>query len=211
MITSNRGLCGGYNTFIFKKAIARIIDLNNQGIVPKLLIVGKKGDAATVSRMPGAGANFNYTGTFVPMPDTITAKTVSAVTDEMLNLFLSGEVDKVEVLYSKFINLLTSQATIRSVLPLSPTGIEDPDDETFVLTSEEGKLKAERKKVDKKAAKNIENDVIFDQPPEVILNSMLPLYLSSQLLSMLFDSQASELSARMNAMQAATDNAKPRR
>jgi hypothetical protein len=57
-------------------------------------------------------------------------------------------------------------------------------------------------------AKEIESDVIFDQPPEVILNSMLPLYLNSQLLSLLFDAQASELSSRMIAMKAATDNAK---
>merc|ERR1712061_700934 len=56
-------------------------------------------------------------------------------------------------------------------------------------------------------AKNIEFDMIFDQPPATILNSMLPLYLNSQLLSVLYDAQASELSSRMTAMKAATDNA----
>uniref|UniRef100_A0A7S4QUQ7 F-ATPase gamma subunit n=1 Tax=Alexandrium monilatum TaxID=311494 RepID=A0A7S4QUQ7_9DINO len=50
-------------------------------------------------------------------------------------------------------------------------------------------------------------DVIFDQPPETILNAMLPLYLNSQILSLLYDAQASELSSRMTAMKAATDNA----
>merc|ERR1712080_679996 len=62
----------------------------------------------------------------------------------------------------------------------------------------------EAKKVD---AKEIEPDVIFDQTPETILNSMLPLYLNSQMLSILFEAQASELAARMTAMKAATDNA----
>merc|ERR1712190_423224 len=62
-------------------------------------------------------------------------------------------------------------------------------------------------KVGKVKAKEIEPDVIFDQPPATILNSMLPLYLNSQLLSILFDAQASELSSRMTAMKAATDNA----
>merc|ERR1712190_518457 len=62
-------------------------------------------------------------------------------------------------------------------------------------------------KVGKVKAKDIEPDVIFDQPPATILNSMLPLYLNSQLLSILFDAQASELSSRMTAMKAATDNA----
>merc|ERR1712050_58518 len=75
------------------------------------------------------------------------------------------------------------------------------------LTTEDGKLKVEKEKVKKAKAKDIENDVIFDQPPATILNSMLPLYLNSLLISLLYDAQASELSSRMNAMKAATDNA----
>merc|ERR1712187_339506 len=91
--------------------------------------------------------------------------------------------------------------------PLSPLGIEDPDDEAFKLTTEDGKLKAEKEKVKKTKAKDIEPDVIFDQPPATIINNMLPLYLNSLLISLLYDAQASELSSRMNAMKAATDNA----
>merc|ERR1712060_323272 len=123
------------------------------------------------------------------------------------NIFLSGEVDKVEVIYGKFFTLLKNSPSVRSLLPLSPTGIEDPEDETFTMTSEDGKLKVEKEKVEKVKAKQIESDVTFDQPPATILNSMLPLYLNSQLISILFDAQASELSSRMTAMKAATDNA----
>merc|ERR1712050_582340 len=101
----------------------------------------------------------------------------------------------------------SSEPTPRTILPLSATGIEDPQDETFKMTSEDGKLKVEKEKVKATKAKDIEPDVIFDQPPETILNSMLPLYLNSQLLSILFDASASELSSRMTAMKAATDNA----
>merc|ERR1712045_393346 len=100
-----------------------------------------------------------------------------------------------------------SEPTPRTILPLSATGIEDPEDETFKLTSEDGKLKVEKEKVKATKAKNIEPDVIFDQPPETILNSMLPLYLNSQILCILFECAASELAARMTAMKAATDNA----
>merc|ERR1712087_576081 len=99
------------------------------------------------------------------------------------------------------------ETSIKTLLPLSPTGIEDPEDETFKLTSEDGKLKVEKETKKKTKAKDIEPDVIFDQAPSTILNSMLPLYLNSLLISLLFDAQASELSARMNAMKAATDNA----
>merc|ERR1712203_1256833 len=102
---------------------------------------------------------------------------------------------------------IKNEPQVRSMLPLTPTGIEDPEDETFALTSEDGQLKVEKEKVEKVKAKQIEPDVIFDQPPATILNSMLPLYLNSQLLSILYDAQASELSSRMTAMKAATDNA----
>merc|ERR1719343_1396221 len=209
MITANRGLCGAYNTFVVKRTLARIQQLNQEGITPKILVVGKKALQGMKARFDSAKPPiaYNYTGTFFDMPDTITAKAASAIGDELRNFFLSGEVDKVEVIYGKFFNLLKNEATVRSMLPLSATGIEDPEDETFTMTSEEGKLKVEKEKVGKVKAKEIEPDVIFDQPPATILNSMLPLYLNSQLLSILFDAQASELSSRMTAMKAATDNA----
>jgi len=206
MITANRGLCGAYNTFIIKKVRARIEDLNKQGIVPKLFIVGKKGLAALQTRL-AKGLEYNYTEEWFTMPDSIRAKDSAEIAEVLQNYFLAGEVDKIEIAYGRFINLLSNEPTIRTLLPLSPTGIEDPEDETFKMTTEDGKLKVEKEKVKSPKAKEIEADVIFDQPPEVILNSMLPLYLNSQILSLMFDSQASELSSRMSAMKVATDNA----
>ena len=208
MITANRGLCGAYNSFVIKKVKARIEDLNKQGIVPKLFVVGKKGLAALSTRLaPGKDIEYNYTQEWFTMPDTIRAKDSAEIAEVLQNYFLSGEVDKIEIAYGRFINLLNNEPTIRTLLPLSPTGIEDPEDETFKMTTEDGKLKVTKEKVKSPKAKEIEADVIFDQPPEVILNSMLPLYLNSQILSLMFDSQASELSSRMSAMKAATDNA----
>merc|ERR1719511_10022 len=198
IVTADRGLCGAYNTFVLKRSVARIEELNSQGVVPKLVLIGKKALGAMKNRLEKVETN--YTDKFFRMPDTITAKNANEIGQEISSLFLSGEVDKVEVIYGKFINLLKSEPAVRSILPLTPTGIEDPEDETFQMTSEEGKFKVSNKK-------KIEPDVIFDQPPDVILNSMLPLYLNSQLLSLLYDAQASELSSRMTAMKAATDNA----
>merc|ERR1712066_100478 len=207
LVTSNRGLCGAYNTFVMKKALARVKELNSQGITPKILAVGKKAVSQMNTRFATAGVQYNYTGQFFGMPESPTAKESSEISESLRNIFLSGEVDKVEIIYGKFFNLLKNEPTVRSVLPLSPTGIEDPDDETFTMTSEDGQLKVEKEKAGKVKAKEIEPDVIFDQPPATILNSMLPLYLNSQILSILFDAQASELSSRMTAMKAATDNA----
>ena len=63
------------------------------------------------------------------MPDTIRAKDFTEIAETIENYFLSGEVDKVEIAYSRFINLISNEPAIRTLLPLSPTGIEDPEDE----------------------------------------------------------------------------------
>jgi len=211
LITSTRGLCGPYNNFVTKFAKKRIEALNEQGIEPKLIIVGKKGLLATRGRLK----NLKFTietvdndSQFYKMPDKISAAVSNQIAEKVTNVFLSGEVDKVEIIFTKFKNVLSSSPTVRTLLPLSPTGIEDPNDDTFKLTTEEGKMKVDRKTSTPVKAKEIETDVIFDQEPGVILNSMLPLYVTSQVLSTLFESQASELSNRMTAMKAATDNAK---
>merc|ERR1711972_811775 len=158
MVTANRGLCGAYNSFVIKRTKARVAALNEEGITPKLFIVGKKGVGSLNTRLKDS--KLNFTGSFFDMPDTITAKTANEISETLRNYFLSGEVDKIE-----------------------------------------------KEKVKKAKAKDIEPDVIFDQPPATIINNMLPLYLNSLLISLLYDAQASELSSRMNAMKAATDNA----
>ena len=172
MITSQRGLCGGYNAFVFKKTKARIADLNKEGIVPKLFVIGRKGVAGLKIRFPTE--QLNFTGESWPMPDTIAASVSTEIAETLENYFLSGEVDKIEIVYSRFINLISNEPAVRTLLPLSPVGIEDPEDETFKLTTEDGKLKVEREKAKTPKAKEIEADVIFDQPPEILLNSMLP-------------------------------------
>jgi len=208
VIGSNKGLCGAYNGLVAKYALARTLELNKEGITPKIVIVGKKMRIQINSKFERGKAQYNYTEIYFDMPDTVTAKESTAIAEAVRNLFLSGEVDKVEAVYGKFINLVTNEPSIRTILPLSPTGIENAEDETFKMSSEDGKLKTEKIKQGKVQAKEIESDVIFDQPPATILSSMLPLYLNSQVLAMMFDGQASELSARMTAMKAATDNAK---
>merc|ERR1712217_607680 len=169
------------------------------------IIVGKKGVAGLATRLKGV--EFNYTGESFLMPDSITAKVSNDISEVLRSYFLSGEVDKIELIYNRFINLLTYEPAVKTLLPLSPVGIEGPEDETFKMTSEDGALKVEKEKAKKVKAKDIEADVIFDQPPAAILNSMLPLYLNSLLISLLYDAQASELASRMTAMKAATDNA----
>jgi F-type H+-transporting ATPase subunit gamma len=100
MVNSNRGLCGAYNSFVQKKVKARVEELNAQGIVPKLFLVGRKATASLTAKLaPEAGVKLNYTKVFFTMPDSITSAKSSEIGDQLRSYFLSGEVDKVEVVY----------------------------------------------------------------------------------------------------------------
>merc|ERR1719395_502296 len=97
---------------------------------------------------------------------------------------------------------------VRTLVPLLPSGLEMEGDEIFKLTSKDGDIAIEKEKVPVAAAAEFAADMLFEQEPSQLLNAILPLYLNGQLLRTMQDSVASELAARMSAMQAATDNAK---
>merc|ERR1711937_732862 len=104
--------------------------------------------------------------------------------------------------------MISSIPSIRTIVPLLPGGIEMEGDEIFKLTSKDGDIAVEKTKMPVADPKEFAPDMIFEQEPSQLLNAILPLYLNGQLLRTLQESVASELAARMSAMQAATDNAK---
>merc|ERR1711935_722528 len=125
----------------------------------------------------------------------------------MGNSFLSGETDAVELLYTKFVSLIASTPSVRTLVPFSASEISQQGDEVFQLTSSGGDFGVERQQLDVAEPQEFPNDMIFEQDPLQIVNSILPLYLNGQILRTLQDSVASELAARMASMQAASDNA----
>lgn len=209
VVTGDRGLCGGFNNAILKKAESRIKDLKELGLDYTVISVGKKGNTYFLRR-PFIPVDRFLEGTNLP-----TAKEAQAIADDVFSLFVSEEVDKVELLYTKFVSLVKSDPVIHTLLPLSPKGeicdingicVDAAEDEFFRLTTKEGKLTVERDVV---RAKTPEFSPIlqFEQDPVQILDALLPLYLNSQILRALQESLASELAARMTAMSNATDNA----
>lgn len=91
-------------------------------------------------------------------------------------------------------------------MPLTPQGLEVRDDEIFRLTTRGGEFEVEREKVTSEI-ETYPRDTIFEQDPVQILDSLLPLYLNNQILRSLQEAAASELAARMTAMNNASDNA----
>jgi F-type H+-transporting ATPase subunit gamma len=200
VITGDRGLCGGYNSFIIKKAEKRYGELQAQGIKADLLLIGKKGISYFSRRAYPIRKKFE-TG------QNPNAKQALQISEEILNTYLSGESDAVELLYTKFVSLIASTPSVRTLVPFSASEITQKGDEVFQLTSDSGKFDVERTELDVAAPQEFPNDMIFEQDPIQILNSILPLYLNGQILRCLQESVASELAARMQSMQSASDNA----
>merc|ERR1712161_108819 len=110
-------------------------------------------------------------------------------------------------LYTRFVSLIASTPAVRTLVPFSASDITQQGDEVFQLTSESGEFSVERTELDVAEPQEFPNDMTFEQDPLQIVNSILPLYLNGQILRTLQESVASELAARMQSMQAATDNA----
>jgi len=200
VVTGDRGLCGGYNSYMIKKAEARYKELTGQGIDVDMVLIGQKGiqyfqrRAYPIRKIFDCGQN----------PD---AKQALAISEELLNTFLSGETDAIELLYTKFVSLIASTPSVRTLVPFSASDITQKGDEVFQLTSESGEFSVERTELEVAEPQEFPNDMIFEQDPIQIVNSILPLYLNGQVLRTLQESVASELAARMQSMQSASDNA----
>ena len=117
------------------------------------------------------------------------------------------KIDAVELLYTKFVSLIASTPSVRTLVPFSASEISQKGDEVFQLTSSGGDFDVERKELEVAEPQDFPNDMIFEQDPLQIVNSILPLYLNGQILRTLQESVASELAARMQSMQSASDNA----
>merc|ERR1712014_120105 len=144
-----------------------------------------------------------------------TTKEAQEMADEIFSEFVSAEVDKVELLFTKFVSLINSQPSIQTLLPMARSGelcdingkcVDFAEDEIFRLTTNDGKMALTRDKIDMNTSQ-LDGSLIFEQEPSQILDALLPLYMNSTVLRSLQESLASELAARMNAMNSASDNA----
>merc|ERR1719213_948524 len=186
-ITGDRGLCGGYNSAAIKKTEARIAELKAQDVEVELITVGNKGIQYFGRRETPIRAKYPCTQ----------APTAEMATDIAI-----------EILYTSFVSMIASVPSVRTIVPLSPTGLEMEGDEIFKMTTKDGALSMTKEKIDAAEPAEFAADMLFEQEPSQLLNAILPLYLNGQVLRTMQDSVASELVARMSAMQAATDNAK---
>jgi len=203
-ITADRGLCGGYNTNIIKKVEIRYAELVKQGYQPSLILVGKK----AIGYFQNRKDRYVIKSTFKELEQVPTVKDSEGVTNEILAEFLSENSDRAEIIYTKFITLVSCAPVVQTLLPLDPQGIAEENDEIFRLTTKDSKLLVEKSNIEKSDSEQLPSDIVFEQSPDQLLDSLLPLYLQNQVLRALQESAASELACRMTAMNNASDNAK---
>ncbi|MFO5526980.1 MAG: F0F1 ATP synthase subunit gamma, partial [Cuspidothrix sp.] len=193
VVSGDRGLCGGYNGNVIRRAENRVKELQAEGVETTLIIVGRK--ATQYFQRRGYKIDATYSG----LEQIPTAAEATNIADELLSLFLAEKVDRIELVYTRFVSLVSSRPVVQTLLPLDTQGLEAADDEIFRLTTRGGQFQVEREKV-ASTVPALPSDMIFEQDPVQILDSLLPLYLSNQLLRALQESAASELAARMTAM-----------
>ncbi|MEO0645479.1 MAG: F0F1 ATP synthase subunit gamma [Cyanobacteria bacterium J06650_10] len=202
VISGDRGLCGGYNSNVIRRAENRAKELKAEGLDFTYVLVGRK--AVQYFERRSQPIDEKYIG----LEQIPTADEAATIADELLSLFLSESVDRVELVYTKFISLVSNRPVTQTLLPLDPQGLEAQDDEIFRLTSRDGRLAVERSDAPGVEVSEFPKDMLFEQDPAQILDALLPLYLNNQILRALQESAASELASRMTAMNSASDNAK---
>lgn len=203
VVSGDRGLCGAYNSNIIRRAENRAKELQAEGLEYRFILVGRK--ATQYFQRREQPIEMTYTG----LEQIPTAAEASQIADGLLSLFLSEEVDKIELVYTRFVSLISSRPVIQTLLPLDLKGlVAAADDEIFRLTTRGGQFEVERDRVIAPEVRAYPQDMIFEQDPVQILDALLPLYLNNQLLRAMQESAASELAARMTAMNNASDNAK---
>ncbi|MGY2837034.1 F0F1 ATP synthase subunit gamma [Thermostichus sp. MS-CIW-41] len=200
VVAGDRGLCGAYNANVIKRTEERVRELQETGQQVQLYLVGRK----AVQHFQRRSAPIAKT--YVNLSQIPTAAEAAQIGDQLLAAFLSEKVDKVELLYTRFVSLISSRPVVQSLLPLDPSRLATQDDEIFRLLVRGGEFTVERSKVIA-AVSAPPQDMIFEQDPVQILDALLPLYLNNQLLRALQEAAASELAARMTAMNNASDNA----
>ncbi|WP_292891251.1 ATP synthase F1 subunit gamma [Nonlabens sp.] len=175
-ITSNRGLAGAFNTNIIKELI-RLNENELKGVAVSYMTIGKKANDFVSKKSP---VQSNKSDLF----ENISYDNVAVIAEELMELFRTGEFDKIVIVYNSFKNAATQIVMTEDFLPLKP------------VAKDEDALQAET-----------ELDYIFEPSKEEIVEELIPKSLKMQLYKGVRDSWASEHGARMTAMHKATDNA----
>jgi F-type H+-transporting ATPase subunit gamma len=178
VLTADRGLCGGYNSGVMRATEGEIKEDALAGRDHVIVPVGRKAEGYFRFR------GYNMAESFTGFTDSPTYAVAKEIGEYVTGLFTSGEVDRVELVYTRFVSAGNQEVVQRPLVPL----------DTKVAEGGDGKSAAG-------------HDYEFEPTPELILETLLPRYVEARVYAALLNAAASEHAFRQRAMKAATDNA----
>ncbi len=178
VLTADRGLCGGYNSGVMRATEGEIKEDALAGRDHVIVPVGRKAEGYFRFR------GYNMAQSFTGFTDSPTYAIAKEIGEYVTSLFTSGEVDRVELVYTRFVSAGNQEVVQRPLVPL----------DTKVAEGGDGKSEAG-------------HDYEFEPTPELILETLLPRYVEARVYAALLNAAASEHAFRQRAMKAATDNA----
>lgn len=178
LITSDKGLAGAYNANLVRRATHRIKELKAEGKEVKLFVVGQKGIAALKRFV--AKENIKIVNSYTKLPPLITVSNANIIAEDIAHSYVDGEIDKIEIITTKFRSMLSFVVESWDILPVTPI---------------------------KEESKGLEAEMMFEPSSEEVLKKIVPMYVSNSVYQALLEASASELASRMAAMSNATTNA----
>ena len=189
-VVSDRGLAGGFNSYVLRHVEKAIRADREQGIDGHVIACGKKAISFFKFR------HIDLEMVFKDMSADPTVEEAAAIATKAIEGYNSGEYDKVVLVYNHSKNAAEQVLTEEVVLPVDTSNVSAP-----AVSSDENDAKEQAQEA------SIAADTIFEPDTEAVLNGLLPAYVKTMIYHGLVDSAAGEQGARRNAMKSATDNA----
>jgi F-type H+-transporting ATPase subunit gamma len=180
VVTTDKGLCGGMNTNVLRSVTTKLKDLQAAGIAVQAVAIGNKG----LGFLNRVGAKVVSHAT--QLGDTPHLDKLIGPVKVLVDAYAKGEVNAVYLCYTKFINTMKQEAVVQQLLPLSA---QDMADQTKASGTQHGW------------------DYIYEPDAQSVIDDLLTRYVEALVYQAVAENMASEQSARMVAMKAATDNA----
>lgn len=205
VISSNKGLAGAYSANIVRFTLNKIKELNAQNKRVSLYLVGQK----TVASLKNAKKNldFEIKEIYTGILDDLSVSSAKIVAEDLAIDYVEKRVDRIELITTRYINTMTYKVEEWTLLPaMSPKEGQEKARQMQVN-------KFHREEFDKEHNVEYEHSIKLDSlmeflpNPKAVLQKIVPMYITNVIYQTMLEAQASELSSRMTAMSAATNNA----
>jgi F-type H+-transporting ATPase subunit gamma len=182
VISADRGLCGGYNAGVQRAAEGEIKADTKGGKDYRIVTAGRKAESYFKFR------NYNVAASFGGFSDSPSYDNAREIAQAAVAMYESGEVDRIELVYTRFITPGSQEVVLRPLVPLTAEAIEGGDGKAGSTDGSGG-------------------DYEFEPDPSTILDTLIPRYVEARVYAALLNAAASEHAFRQRAMKSATDNA----